>query len=484
MVVSTKRKNSNKSFDNYVDTICIPYLIIRDIAIENNDKLQMDKGKIGKFELDKNAFDLIKTKLTINFKPTNFNKNNNDDVDVENNIKNKEQLQLLLLFYDYLKDTIRYVNFNEYIGVLKKVCIELQMLIADKTYEKIFFICEDTINKSNFWVLLLCINFLNEFIDSNNLQNKIYITSNLLNLYEAYNSEVPKTKSKVLIVTFDDMSYSGRQINSSIPNNKTNENTFHIYLGVAFISEPAINIIKNGDNNVKLFNDTQIIKSIQYQLNLWIDSNVLFLPQYFTDFKSENVELLKELIFLLICNYNKRNIANFKDKIESNSNKSLFDNLLSLNKVISIQCYSNIIPIYFDHKLADGLSTFQKLLRFGTYPLNKTNECITTSLIKNCEVPISDEENDFSNVCNTFIIDIPYNKSCPSTFYKNIEYTYKQKPLIKKKDKFNDNTIEESLNKYGSLTTGGNIKRIYNSKKKRNSKKRRNSKNSVKSKKN
>jgi hypothetical protein len=208
-------------------------------------------------------------------------------------------------------------------------------------------------------------------------------------------------------------------------------------------------------------------------------------------------------------------------------NINSFTNLLSFSNVISIQCHYGIIPIYFDHKLADGLSTFQKLLRFGTYPLNQNDICIHRSLINNCEVPNIDEQK-ITNLCNFDLIDIPDDTSCPISFYKNIEYKYKEIPLPiffeieneKKKKKRKYYNIEASLKQHKieqekieqakkytkntdtllnqstssttqyTTTNGGNIKRIYNSKKRKsskkrkNSKKRRNNKNSVKIKKN
>jgi hypothetical protein len=44
------------------------------------------------------------------------------------------------------------------------------------------------------------------------------------------------------------------------------------------------------------------------------------------------------------------------------------------------KCHENISPIYFDHQIGNGISTFQKLIYFG----NHYKGTIITPLIKKC----------------------------------------------------------------------------------------------------
>jgi hypothetical protein len=83
-----------------------------------------------------------------------------------------------------------------------------------------------------------------------------------------------------------------------------------------------------------------------------------------------------------------------------------------------LQCHDSISLIYFDHKIANSISIFQKFLNFGIYPVNNDDECFYTQLIKNC-----DNKKIFdSGLCKRELIDIPYKDTCPQIWYKTLIY--------------------------------------------------------------
>ena len=100
------------------------------------------------------------------------------------------------------------------------------------------------------------------------------------------------------------------------------------------------------------------------------------------------------------------------------------------------QCHLEMIPIYFDHKIADGMSTFQKLLYFGVYPTDCTEvndedcarRCSTTPLFKKCidkNIQTDTIINPGNNTaCKNMFTDLNDTYACPSTFYKNIIYNF------------------------------------------------------------
>jgi len=122
--------------------------------------------------------------------------------------------------------------------------------------------------------------------------------------------------------------------------------------------------------------------------------------------------------------------------------KQLFQ-LIPRASIDTLQCNYNIIPIYFDHKVADALSTFQKFLRFGIYPINYDAECEHESIINNCEPPI--DTYTYKNMCKDYLHDIPSEFVCPIPYYKTIIYEYKE--YI-----FRLNlSLEENLKKYNNV---------------------------------
>jgi hypothetical protein len=144
----------------------------------------------------------------------------------------------------------------------------------------------------------------------------------------------------------------------------------------------------------------------------------------------------------------------------SDSEKDLVDNVLKMfdytqnNPFFTMgrkacSCSAKYTPIYFDHKIADELSTFNKLLFTGSYPIpTNTNTCEINPLINGC-IDISNLKSLFTdNPCvnnSTLDSEVP----CFPSFYKTISYT------------INGNVMDNNENIVSLLirTTGGKNKR-------------------------
>ena len=99
---------------------------------------------------------------------------------------------------------------------------------------------------------------------------------------------------------------------------------------------------------------------------------------------------------------------------------------------VHFYCREQNIPIYFDHKVVDTVSTFQKLLYTGAWPTSP-DHCYNIPLIKGCLVTFPTYNN---NACYTpTYIDIDNQYTYPLTFYKRpgFGYTYKGQDIDRKK---------------------------------------------------
>jgi hypothetical protein len=382
---------------------------------ENKHKIMIPESDIGKHPVNDKVFNRIQTRI----------KTSNEDGFYR---------KISLLFLTYLRHTIRYVNFNEYLSKIKSVCENIQQqIINDDKYEVIILCGQSYISKSNLWVLLLSLNCLNESLLNAIKDNgkEVYICSNCIDVYREL--KPLKSKKKIAIIYFDDMAYSGQQINNNTPDPKneissySNDYSFKdnvdIFLGIGFISENAKQLLTR-NNKCIIFENTEIILSNENQFYKWLNEN----SYEFDMFDEENKKLAFTIFYKKMCRYYiKDNII--PSNISDDKKAILYDLINIPDEVIdAFNCNQDNILIYFDHKLADSVSTLYKFLRFGTYPIIKDyNEkdpnsvCKYESIIKGCspyKVPIDlcrAKKNEFS---------LNSEHACPIDFYKKIDYTF------------------------------------------------------------
>ena len=390
----------------------INYLIFFNFYLENKDKLFMESGH-----------------KSINY------------VNVEKwfqNIQNYSPEEIKPT-YDFFAKTfiefLLYVPFAKLYEILNRISFQFVEIVNSGDYKNIYFYIADSANKSNLWVALLFLDCLVKNNISLDIQ-KIKFVNNYDDLVNDSNNE------KSLCLYCDDMSYTGSQIKSNFLRGKNanlQDTNIDKYLIIAYLSNAAYTKLST-IKNVHFFKDTVVINSYIDQLkNKYGDTN-------------------KEMV------------DNVVKMFTSHSNNPFF----TMGKK-ACNCNMAYTPIYFDHKIADELSTFNKLLFTGSYPT--TSVCEINPLIHGC-TNLAELETLFGkNPCTTnYTLDseVP----CFPSFYKTIVYT------------INGNNIDQDENIVALLVEaqmkGGKKRRrsTLSSKKKNKNKKKRNSRNTRKKRKN
>jgi hypothetical protein len=358
-------------------TITVGYEVIRTMANENALQLVIDPdNKYGKNIDNYNAW-------------INKIKETREQDQIMNDYDSDD---LAVLFALFLRDKMRYIPFSEFHDRIKKLVVDLASLLKADEYAEIYWLTDNVI-KSNFWVLLLATLELEKHNIPQVILNKITIVFQVkrtkLNI-DCINSK------KYAFVYFDDMSYSGTQLLYNMTNNGFDDKTLansHIYLFIPYISKTVQKLYKSTIFSFKYFHHTEFIDTLEDQLIQWCET-----------YSKNAYKILRTVCPPL---YNTDNDADFFMCGEAEG-IAMSDSKIPLK-----------IPIYFEHKLADDLSTFEAVLRYGLYSKQQYRNYYNKippeniPLINNCEQNLDD---------------------CPPTYYKTIKYTYNNKPITSYRD--------------------------------------------------
>lgn len=333
-------------------------------------------------------------------------------------------------FITKIIEIFKYINYDEYLNTIKNIVNEIIVFLKNNSmqYQYIYFGGLGNVTKSYTWVLFLFLNEMIDFFMSNmDILYKIkIIDDNITKLIQQRDN----TEHKILYLLFDDMSYSGKQIEKSIPTQSISNNV-DIYITLPYISTIASQLIMKRNTNVCFWKNTIILESV----------SELFM-------QDQDAEIIR--IYKSFC----------KTSTRSKYYKAY-------------QCYEDSIPVYFDHKIADGVSTLQKLLYYGIYPIEIPDEdefnydfqninlqqptvnvnenkciatCVLTPLIDICAKNNITQANN-TNYCNIMITDIDDDITCPITYYKTIQYTVKNENI----DKYAEMTLIDIINYYSNI---------------------------------
>ena len=436
---------------------------------ENKDKIFMDEKET--YPINRENMALWKNEV-INAKRENcdilarraIEREDNEDF-IKYSIENegcdtRDNTETYKLFAEIFENVIRHISFKEMIEKISKICEEISELVEKENFDNIYMYVSDPSSKSNTWVSLLFTHFLS---GNTIFQEKAQVINNIDSVYDLYKED---TNKKILVLHIDDMSYSGTQMVQSVGNpgkllkiKKENKN-LHYYLGVAFIGSSAIERFKNeGYTNIKKFNNTEIIEKFNEQAKKYVENTYGQQAVASNDLRS---------IIGYICSG--RPIESAKGGYGTS--------------FPAFQCYDSIIPVYFDHKVADGVSTFQKILHFGSFPTTDRESCKNIPLIQGCENAIENAKGESAFLdglhCFANVTDIDDEDTCPLTFYKRFCYTYNGEEVPK-----NDNivsfinTVETISHRGGRKYTSRREKKYRKSKKMKYNKKSRNIKKKV-----
>ena len=300
-------------------------------------------------------FNSFMSNNSINYiiKPNKHNINNNN----LNIWLNKSDDNIKNIANEFIMKTT-YISYSIFQKYLKKCYIEMvSTVLKDVDILQFFIISEDSDvsykNKSGYWIYKHLLSYINK----NNYKFKI------VNNIDDIDFSLP-------VIIPDDASYSGSQLSSFIEIFENKK--IDLYLLIPFISNTAIDIIKNSHNEYNIEGDLHFPK------------NKFIIKPIYDLMEDEKIEKL--------FSYYTKNGKNIRE-----------------------------YPIYFDHKVADNYSSFPLIYTFGIIP-NTYNKNIIQMCKKNL-IPLADHFSKLERIVilNNCPIDLKYNIAtppCPLQPYK------------------------------------------------------------------
>lgn len=300
-----------------------------------------------------------------------------------------------------------YISFGEFMSSIAKICSSFKRYYRPSGQRKntiIVLVVPFDMSKSNVWVSLLMWPELRDVIDD--------IDFDITSVYNRYigRSESSNGK-KIVCVICDDCAYTGNQLLGycTLSAHRTE------YPGKP--QEPSSNspewILWNQEV-------TAHVAGIESKLNIDSFSINLLIP-YMSTHAQQNII---DRRFLMIP----KDVQIFK-LFRERVNIHDFPQGILREFESTFQYHSNIAAIYFDHKIADAISTFNKVYLmapvFGCGNLRKS-VCFIDGCMGKREIPPG------MNIYDIYInIEdaMPKGSTCPSTFYKSIKYTMNGKPI-------------------------------------------------------
>jgi hypothetical protein len=258
---------------------------------------------------------------------------------------------------------VKYIPFDFFKSELESMAFYITQQLEKNQYENVIIVLPDKLSKSNIWVSILLFN--------NALIAKC---THVCGTIEDACKIAQQTSKKTLCLFPDDASYSGKQIDlelGDIDSYRQLKGSFKVLICCAFITTTAINLLKKDyDDFVLIYKNVNIMQTLKEKI--------------------DTINLPRDL---------------------SSDEPGRF----------AFQFYEKVHSFYFDHKIADTLSTIQKILMLG--PVKKSDpQDVPIPLINNCS-PDSYSPDDVKNLNNTYLVDITELAGhCPKTFYKTIKY--------------------------------------------------------------
>ena len=330
-----------------------------------------------------------------------------------------DHTDVYLAFANAFKNILRYIPFNEMLDKINKIALEINSIERINNYTKIFFFIDDVVKKSNTWIALLLIGELlkTPFFNDQNVLKKSFVVKKSEFIYNTVDSL--RENESILVLHIDDMSYSGTQMLHSIDSKYKNPN-LHWYITVGYIGDSAIRNFNSSNIKYNLFEATEVIGTFVDLAKDFITTDIM--NQLILETKKTTGRTSKR-----IPNPKLELQIRARTIVRAITDLCLNDPLKTLEKGYgygegAFFCRGNQQTlIYFDHKIADTVSTFQKLLITGGWPTSPDN-CSDLSLINNCDVKVTSYQGKGCYIsANT---DIPDHETCPYTFYKRPGFIY------------------------------------------------------------
>jgi hypothetical protein len=307
-------------------------------------------------------------------------------------------------FANGIVKSTKYVPFSDFFERLKKICMSYKNTYSSPMHDDTLFILiiPFKFKKSNMWVSLLAFEFLKDIVDD------VYY-----DITDVYNNTIDRKsvlyKKNVRCIICDDCAYTGHQLVfiSSLDHSWLN------YPGKP--PQPSVNTHKWLDWHDSINKDAEeYIKKIPID-KFSVDLIVPYMS-ILAQVKLHRIHYIKTPIDCIVFPIFSQQINIERIPIRIlNEFKRTF------------QYHKDISAIYFDHKIADAVSTFHKIyLLAPLFNCSVNNKRI--GFIDNCDkTTIPDNIRIYD-----YHIDLEQSMDgsiCPVSFYKHIKYTFGGKPV-------------------------------------------------------
>lgn len=386
-------------------------------------------------------------------------------------LQNEEERTFYLFYAKAFASILEksYIPYPVFFNQIQRIANEILRKIESETYTHIVFVLSGELEKSNIWISLLCMDVWDKSPSFFQFANKIRVIS-LKSKESVTLNHLNIPENKTLFLHFDDMSYSGGQAADAIhsfwnPHSiKPTDTNVDYYVTMPYVTEVAKAYILEYNPGVRFLDSTVMVPNFLQQVEGYLNS----LPSDEKEQNAHHFQQLKDMCheYYFTVSGNPRNrvssdILNI-ERVRKLTRKQIKSSRAtrppsSFEKgVWAFRCSAFKTLIYFDHKLADDYSTFQKILYFGSYPINNnknTPPCEHESLIQGCSIHpdlLQYMNTTEKNACRNYIQydskvgNISQDYICPKTFYKHIQYTLCTRVVLKMKD-FESTFVKEPI---------------------------------------
>ena len=304
---------------------------------------------------------------------------------------------------DIIKHT-KYVSHIEFVKQLENVCFSYKKTYTgdEFTNDEFILIIPFKLKKSNIWVSLLCFEYLQDIITG-----IYYDITDVYNKTVDHKSSLYKKKTHCIIC--DDCAYTGHQVG------------FIASFDRSWINYPNKTIHPN------------IYKREWLD---WYDSTNTSAAEFIKSISIDDFSVDLVIPYMSILAHTRfMNIPYIKIP-KSCVVFPIFSQQVNIEKIPThilnefkrtFQYHKDISAIYFDHKIADAVSTFHKIyLLAPLFNCSVNNRRI--GFIENCNDTVIP---DNIKIYDYYIDTEPElgKHACPSSYYKGIKYTFNHKIL-------------------------------------------------------
>lgn len=297
-----------------------------------------------------------------------------------------------------------YISFGDFMTAISRICASFKQhylsTSKNRGSTKFVLVIPFDMTKSNIWVSLLMWPELRDIIND--------IDFDITSVYNRY--IINGAGDRIVCIVCDDCAYTGNQLLGYCTLDPHR---------VEYRDKPKEPSVNSPDWIAWDVSVREMVKELEAELDSTRFSINLMIP-YMSTHAQQNI---MDRRFLMIPK-DVQIFKLFRERV------NIHDFAVGAMREFesTFQYHSNIAAIYFDHKIADAISTFNKIYLlapvFGCGNLKKS-----VCFIDGCDKrKLPDEVNIYDIYVNIEDV-LPRGAICPSTFYKSIKYTLGGHPV-------------------------------------------------------